>query len=247
MRLLLLLISFNVFSVTIVKKNNDTFALKKKSFAVVDLVREYAKLRNLNLIMVEDLKGNVDLYGVKEIKDKDLDLYISAVLSESGYTIVKTESLNQIEIINARDIRYKSSKVYKDIKNVPQDYNHVLFVRKLKFAPASDVSRNFRPFMSRYGRIIDVKRSNSIIISDTSKNIHRLSKLIDLLDVKEYSSRVKEVNKINEDNTKTVVKKKSLLSVLKDWHVLFLIVFSFIGGIMGFGFANYLNRREAQW
>jgi general secretion pathway protein D len=247
MKLLFLLITINAFAVTIVKKDNDTFALKKKSFRVEDLIREYADLKKLNVIFSEDVKGKIDLYGVKEIKEKDLDLYISAVAAEAGYTIIKTESLNQIEVINARDIRYKSTKVYKNIEDVPKDYNHAMFVRKLDFVAASDVSRNFRPFMSRYGRIIDEARSNSIILSDTGKNIHRMTKLIDLLDVKVYSQRIEQVNKLNEKSTKAIIKKKSILSVLKDWHVLFIIVFSLFGGIIGFGISNILNRRDAQW
>ena len=37
--------------------------------------------------------------------------------------------------------------------------------------------------MSRYGRIIDIKQTNTVIISDTGDNISRLEKLIKFLDV----------------------------------------------------------------
>jgi general secretion pathway protein D len=59
----------------------------------------------------------------------------------------------------------------------------VMKIIALKNVDAAEIARNFRPFMSRYGRIIDLKQTNTIIISDTGTNIHRLEKLIKFLDV----------------------------------------------------------------
>lgn len=56
-------------------------------------------------------------------------------------------------------------------------------VISLKHVSAAEIARNFRPFMSRYGRIIDIKQTNTIIIADTGSNINRLAKMVKFLDV----------------------------------------------------------------
>jgi general secretion pathway protein D len=242
-----MMIISNLGAVTIVKKSNDLFELKKKKFQIKEVFDDYARVRSLNIIYSTDVKGKVYLYGVKDIKKEDLDLYISAVAAEGGYTIIENEELNQVEIIEGRDIRYKATKLFKDISKVPLTYNHYKYVIQLKYAKASDVSRNMRPFMSRYGRIIDEKNANSIIISDSGKNIHRIYRIMQQLDQKSYLDRVASVEDFNKKHKKTIVKKESVLKLIKDQHVLFLIAFSLMGGIIGFGISSHINRKKMEW
>jgi type II secretory pathway component GspD/PulD (secretin) len=241
------LIFSNIWAVTIVKKNNDIFELKKKKFEIKEIFDDYARVRSLNIIYSTEVEGRIYLYGVKEIKKKDLDLYISAVAAEGGYTLIRNEELNQIEVINSRDIRYKATKLFQNISDVPDTYNHYKFLVKLNYVKANELSRNMRPFMSRYGRIIDENNANSLIISDSGKNIHRLHKIIQELDKKSYLKRVASVDDFNEKHKKKIIKKESILSLIKDQHILFLIAFSLMGGIIGFGISTHLNRKKMEW
>ena len=38
----------------------------------------------------------------------------------------------------------------------------------------TNITRSIRPFMSRYGRIIDMKSTGMVIVQDTGSNLHRI-------------------------------------------------------------------------
>lgn len=119
---------------------------------------------------------------------------------------------------------------------------------RLKYVESYDIARNLRPFITRYGRVIDEKNANTIILADTGKNIHRIHKLIEKLDTSDFLVRKKKVEKINSTAKREVKKNKSVLEYIKDQHVLFLIAFALIGGIIGFGTRGYLMKRiEGGW
>ncbi len=245
--ILCLLISFVAGAQVLIKKNNNTYNVIKQKFDIKEFFVDYGKIKNINIIFSEDVVGKTFLYGKKEIKKEELDFFASIIADENGYTMVVRKHLNQIEIISTRDVRYKTNSLYSDIKNVPFNYNHVKFTMKLEYALANEVTRNMRPFMSRYGRIIDERNANTIIISDTARNIHRLYKLIKVLDKPAYVSRKLANEKFNTKHAFKKIKKESILNVLKDQHVLFIIAFSILGGIIGFGIANSLNRKKMEW
>ena len=136
------------FSSTLVLNNDGNYFLKESKFLVVDVIRDYAKLKGINLIMEKVPKGELLLLGPRTIKKEDIDLYISAVLEEVDFTIIEDKSLNQMQVIKARDVRFSSSQFYKNIVDVPNNYNHVLFNINLKHIDSKMLTRNLRPFLS---------------------------------------------------------------------------------------------------
>ena len=120
-----------------------------------------------------------------KITKANADDFISEVLSINGYTRIPSKD-DQWTILSSRDVRYMPTPNYIYGKDkVPNNYDYAMVTIKLKNPHIGpEISRNFRPFMSRYGRIIDIKSSGVIIISDTGKNIHRLINLVNILDKK---------------------------------------------------------------
>ena len=51
--------------------------------------------------------------------------------------------------------------------------------------------------MSRYGRIIDIKQTNTIIVQDTGSNINRLVRLIKFIDVPGYEESLQIIPVVN--------------------------------------------------
>ena len=104
-------------------------------------------------------------------------------LNSNGYTLVKSGKF--YKIVQARDIRYTPTKIYTGAYT-PDTENYVMRIIPLKNINSTEVTRSFRPFMSRYGRIIDIKQTNTIIVQDTGTNIQRLLRLIKFIDVPGY-------------------------------------------------------------
>lgn len=150
---------------------------------IMEITREIQELTGINLILDKDVKGKVSISFSTPITVGDFWKAYLTSLDMAGFTLVKSGAF--YKVINTRDVRYSPTKIYTG-SYTPETDAHVMKVMALKHVDAAEISRNFRPFMSRYGRIIDLKQTNTIIISDTGTNINRLEKLIKFLDVPGY-------------------------------------------------------------
>lgn len=145
-----------------------------------DLTKHMQKLTGLNLIIDKDLKGKISISAPTPITVGDAWKAYLAALNMNGLTMVKSGAF--YKIVQARDIRYIPTKIYTG-NYVPETENYLMKIIALKNIDSTEVSRSFRPFMSRYGRIIEIKQTNTIIIQDTGSNINRLMSLIKFIDV----------------------------------------------------------------
>lgn len=172
----LILTSLILFSI------NSQAASCKKLQQCVDTV---AQMTNTHYITFEPLKGEVLLPKSFKIEKDTADDFLSEVLHANGYTRLKMASKNSYKIVNARDVRYMANQRIlisgKDQIPTNHDYMMVKIQLKNKYM-TSEITRNFRPFMSRYGRIIDLKNSGTLLVNETGKNVHRLLQLLDGLD-----------------------------------------------------------------
>lgn len=147
---------------------------------IMEITKHMQKLTGINLILDKDVKGKVSIIAPTPITVGDAWKAYLAALNMAGYSLIKTGAF--YKVINARDIRYTPTKIYTG-NYTPDTENYVMRVISLKHVSAAEIARNFRPFMSRYGRIIDIKQTNTIIIADTGSNINRLAKMVKFLDV----------------------------------------------------------------
>jgi hypothetical protein len=85
----------------------------------------------------------------------------------------------EYKIIPANEIRYESLPLIKNIQNVAKTMDYTSMLIEAKNRDVKILTRNMRPLLSRYGRVIDINKNNIFII-DTGENIHRLYKLIHL-------------------------------------------------------------------
>jgi len=245
-----LLIAFFIsFSATgaVFTVQNDQIVIQQTDFKISEFVADYAKMKSMNVVFDNDFKDqSTTLVGSKVMPKTDVDLYLSVILMENGYTMLTVAETQTLNIVNSRDIRYRSAKVYKSIETLPDTFEHVWFIHTLKHIPANILARNLRPLVSRYGRVID--HSDSIMISDTAKNVKQLMNVVRFMDTADHLKGWEEIKQLNEKNSKVTIKSKGLLEILGENTVIFLILFCLIGGIIGFGTRGYLMKRiEGGW
>ncbi len=147
---------------------------------IVEVTKKMQALTGINLILDKDIKGKVSISAPSPITVGDAWKAYLVSLNMAGLALVKTGEFYRI--INARDIRYTPTKIYTG-EYVPDVENYMMKIIALKHVDANEIVRNFRPFMTRYGRILDIKQTNTIIVTDTGTNINRLMKLVKFLDV----------------------------------------------------------------
>lgn len=150
-----------------------------------EITNDMQKLTGINLIIAGQGssiagKGKITLTTSTPITVGDAWRAYLTVLSNNGFTLVKSGAF--YKIVNNRDIRYTPTKVYTG-NYTPDTDNYAMRILPLKNIDAKEVVRSFRPFMSRYGRIMPLEQTNTILIQDTGSNINRLVRLIKFTDV----------------------------------------------------------------
>lgn len=148
--------------------------------SILDLTKHMQKLTGLNLILDKDIKGKITISTPSPITMGDAWKAYLEALSINGYSLVKSGAY--YTIVNNRDIRYSPTTMYTGTYS-PNTENYVMQIIPLKYVASREVANSFRPFMSRYGRIIEIKQTNTVIVQETGTHINRLMKLIKFIDI----------------------------------------------------------------
>jgi general secretion pathway protein D len=176
---------------------------------ILELTKHMQKLTGINLILDKDVKGKVSIIAPTPITVGDAWKAYLTALNMAGFTLVKSGAF--YKVMQARDIRYTPTKIYTG-NYTPDTENYVMRVIALKNVSAVEIARNFRPFMSRYGRIIDIKQTNTVIMADTGVNINRLVKMVKFLDVPGHEETL-QIVKVKNSSAQEIA--KLLDSILK--------------------------------
>lgn len=177
---------------------------------IMDITKHMQKLTGINLILDKDVKGKVSIVAPSPITVGDAWKAYLTALNMNGYSIVKAGAF--YKVVNNRDIRYTPTKIYTG-GYTPDTDNYVMRVQPLKNISAVEVSRQFRPFLTRYGRMIDIKQTNTVILSDTGSNINRIIKMIKFLDVPGHDETL-QIIKVKNSSADEIA--KLLDTILKD-------------------------------
>lgn len=149
------------------------------------------------------LKEKVGSVGAVTWDKENADLLIGELLSSAGYYRLDMGK-GVYKLMNARDARYLSglksfsaTKETNDELPSPNAADPVELVYESKNGGqrVSDIARNLRPFMSRYGRVIDQRSGSLIIVRDTASAVHQLLPLIRKMDTPVTAEERKEREK----------------------------------------------------
>lgn len=244
--ILIIALAFSISSsfAQVLKKSGNEYVLTKDNVSLFQLVQDYSSIAGINLIIDASLKDETLVVAGKKSFDMDeLERYISFHLFINKMALLKNNDKDYYELISARDVRYKDLAVYENKDEIPNNHNYIRFIYKLKHVEGSDLARNVRPFMSRYGRIIDIESAKQIIISDVAKNVKRIIQIYEMVDVPETVKTQKELQQLNDKFQKMSSYKGDIWDNIDKYQVYFMILFSSISLVIGFILRGYLIRK----
>jgi general secretion pathway protein D len=197
--------SFMIFFCTLI----TSFTLSAKSVQkscseLKDCVDEVSKLTGVKYLYSGELKGKIVASDNLELSKENADSLFSSILNENGYTRLKQDE-NTYLIMSARDIRYHPTPIVKanndNSPSLPSNMDYYMMEYTLKDNRtniSSEITGALRPFMSRYGRIIDIRTTGTLVVQDTAKNLSRLYELIKKMDVAPTKDQVEAKKKSEE-------------------------------------------------
>lgn len=181
--ILMLLMCSQVFAGELRMENGEILPITNPHYPLKEFVKDYARMMKINVTYPSNLMRDKDSLHIEfntKTTPEEFKKVFYEMLSNLGYTAIEDNKI--LWLHNSRDIRYLASNVYVD-QSFPKDARYSTVLYKLKYPISSDVSRNLRPILTRFGRVIDLSDARTIILNDQGSNIDRLIKTIKIMDV----------------------------------------------------------------
>ncbi len=124
------------------------------------------------------MQGGLKGSSNAELTAENADTLLTYILNMNDYARVPTAVKDTYMIVESADIRYQTlPSINVDAQTapvVPQNYDYYNMTYKFKnFSQGQmrEVSNTLRPFMSKWGRIIEAKHTGTLVINETASKL----------------------------------------------------------------------------
>jgi len=166
------LVSVLVFSLSAREQVDVNFSDLK----ITDFIKLISKITNKNILVHKKISGTVNFISTTPIYDDELMDILVSVLESKGYSIVENGSL--YEVVRSTNIAKNNTPVLEEGVRA----NGALMVTqavKVKNENVDIVAAKIRYLISKTAKLMTMKESNIILITDYPKNIETIKKVIE--------------------------------------------------------------------
>jgi len=200
----ILIVSVLVFSLSAREQVNVNFS----NLAIKDFIKLISKITNKNILINHKINGTVDFVSTAPIYDDELIGILISVLESKGFTLIKKGSL--YEMIRSTDAAKHNVKVVAK-SNSPYGSFMVTQAIVIEGENVDIVAAKIRYLISKTAKLMTMKESNTILITDYPKNIGTIKRVIK--DIIEDNQKIIKVIAITETEAKKLQTK--LLDIIK--------------------------------
>lgn len=195
-------IVFLVASLIVTLSAREQVNVNFSNLAIGDFIKLISKITNKNILINNRINGTVDFVSTSPIYDDELMGILVAVLESKGYTIVKHGSI--YEVVRATEAAKHNVEVLSSYKN-PSGSLMVTQAIRVKNENVDIVAAKIRYLISKTAKLMTMKESNTLLITDYPDNIKTIKKVIQNLEVKK--EMVVKIFKINHTEAKRLQAK----------------------------------------
>lgn len=147
------------------------------------VLKTVGEITGINFIPHQSVTGTVTVMSPTPIRLGDLYAFLQSILDVYGYAAVETD--NAVKIVPKADAakNYVQVRIGADPADMPRNDAIITQIIPLKYADASEVSQIIQPTLATGAQMSVYPRTNSIMVTDTSANIHHIAQIIGRLDV----------------------------------------------------------------
>lgn len=170
----ILLVGIFVFTLGAEEKININF----KDLKIMDLVKITSKIIDKNILITEDIQGNVDFVSNKPVNKDELIKILGFVLENKSYSLVQNDEMLRIVKLNE-----SANSNLPIVNNNAKDdlYWMVTEVFTVKDADVDYVASKIRHLVSKEGKLVTNKDSNALVITDFKDNITTVKKVVNIM------------------------------------------------------------------
>ncbi len=157
-------------------KKEGKVLLNFKNTDISDVVMFMATLTGKNIILSEEVKGNITLTSGKPVSIKEAWDLFTIVLAMNNLSVIEDKNLIRIVPVN---------KTIPTLSKATSSGAMEFFVYPLENSNANDILNTIRPFLSQAAKASVHIQSNTMIIYDYKSNVDVVKNLLGVLDSKE--------------------------------------------------------------
>ncbi len=147
------------------------------------VLKTIGDITGINFIPHQQVTGTVTVMSPTPIRLGDIYAFLQSILAVNGYATVETD--NAVKVVPKAEAvkNHMQVRIGADPAGIPKADVIVTQILPLKYADASDISQIIQPILSTGAQMATYPRTNSLMITDTSANIHHVAQIIQQLDV----------------------------------------------------------------
>lgn len=143
---------------------------------LINVLRLFADVANLNIILSPDVRGKVTVRMVNIPWDQAMDI----ILKMNGLGFVLEDNILRIASVGALTREAEDESRAKEAKKKAEDL--ITRMVSINYSKAAEVSGTLKKSLSARGEIVVDDRTNTLIIKDISRNVDEVLALVKLLD-----------------------------------------------------------------
>lgn len=187
---------------------DNTININFKDLKVMDLVKITSKVIDKNILVTEEIKGNVEFISNKPVNKDELIKILGYVLEDKGYSLVQSNDILRVVKLSGGS----SSNI--PVANVsPKDdlYWMVTEVFTVKDTDVDYVASKIRHLISKDAKMVTNKDSNALVITDFKDNIATVKDVVNIM----TSGANKDTVIVELKNIDALEAKKNLEAIAK--------------------------------
>jgi len=149
------------------------------------MLKTITDITGINFIVDDSIRGTVTMMSPTKIHLGEIYEVLESILDVQGYAAVPAGSGNLVKIVPRVEAvkRNLQVRIGSNPSEIPKNDSLVTQIIRLKYADATEVSQIVKPLLTTGLHMATYPRTNSILVTDTSSNIHHIAKIIHNLDV----------------------------------------------------------------
>lgn len=175
-----------------------------------DFIKLISKITNKNILINHKITGTVDLVSTTPIYDTEVLGILVSVLESKGYTLIENDSI--LEVVRSVDASKYNARVLKQ-GNLAKGSLMVTQSIEVKGENVDIVAAKIRYLISKTAKLMTMKESNLMLVTDYPKNIETIKKVIKEIDTNNLAI-VKVIHINNAEAKKIQVKLTSITKTL---------------------------------
>jgi len=175
----LIRLAFLVSSLVFVLSAREQVNINFSNLEINDFIKLTSKITNKNILINNRLSGTVNFVSSTPVYDDELIDILISVLESKGYTLVRNGSL--YKVVRSTEASQQNVSVMAQGKNV---YGSLMVTQAIKIEGENVdiIAAKIRYLISKTAKLMTLKESNTILITDYPKNIQTIKKVIGEID-----------------------------------------------------------------